>query len=164
MKKVLVVPALIGAMLLALVLLPAKAVTAKTVNQSDSDDPVARGEYLVTAIGCVDCHSPIDETGIPLADKLYSGGRPFDLGPLGVVYTKNITQDKETGLCDWTDDEIKDAITIGVSKDGLHLFPVMPYLYFNNLADQDVDDIVAYLRTIKPIHNQVPEPQPPPAG
>ncbi len=154
MRKMLLRVSFVIAVILGLaVLLPVRSASATPPRQ---DDKVAHGKYIVSIIGCADCHSPIDDkTGQTIPGKEFSGGRPFDLGPLGIVYTKNITQDKKTGLGDWTDDEIKTAITTGVSKDGLHLFPVMPYLFFNNMSDDDLDAVVAYLRTIKPIENQV---------
>ena len=153
MKKLLFAVSIGIALLLALAVAPARIASAKPAAQ---DDQIAQGEYIASIAGCVGCHSPINlETFTPVPGKEFSGGEPFPLGPLGTVYSKNITQDKETGLGDWTDEEIKTAITTGVSKDGLHLFPAMPYLFFNNMADEDLDALVAYLRTIEPIENVV---------
>jgi mono/diheme cytochrome c family protein len=123
------------------------------------DNPVEQGKYLTTIAGCVDCHTPRDEQFRLVRDKEFSGGQPFELGPLGTVFSKNLTSDKETGLGDWTDEEIKIAFQTGVSKDGLHLFPIMPYRFFNSLSDSDADAIVAYLRTLAPISNKVPRTQ-----
>lgn len=143
----------------ALAILMALPVGAAPVAQDD-DDLVARGEYLTTIAGCVECHTPVDpETFQPIAEMRFAGGQPFDLGPAGVVVSKNLTSDVETGLGGWTDEEIEVAIRTGVSKDGLRLFPVMPYLFFNNLADEDMDAIIAYLRTLPPINNPVPRQQ-----
>ena len=122
-------------------------------------DPAARGKYLVTIAGCLDCHTPLKSDGTPDSARAFAGGQPFDLGPLGKLFTKNLTSDKDTGLGNWTDDEIKTAIRAGVSKDGTHLFPVMPYLIFNNMADADVAAIVAYLRTVPAVSNKVPDRQ-----
>src|SRR6185436_15941498 len=117
-----------------------------------------RGEYLTSVIGCSDCHSPIDpKTFQPVEEMRWAGGQVFPLDPTGalVVVSKNLTSDKATGIGDWTDEEIKTAITTGIARDGLHLFPIMPYGYFNNMADADLDAIVAYLRTIPPINNSI---------
>jgi mono/diheme cytochrome c family protein len=130
---------------------------AKSVRAND--DPVARGKYLTTIAACIDCHTPLGPDGKSDLTRAFAGGYVFDLGPLGKLFTKNLTSDKETGLGNWTDDEIKIAIRIGVEKDGQHLFPVMPYLYFNSMADADVDAIVAYLRTLPAISNKVPDRQ-----
>jgi hypothetical protein len=75
---------------------------------------------------------------------------------LNNIASRNITQDRETGLGDWTDDEIARAIREGVRKDGTALFPLMPYEVFASLSDEDVKAIVVYLRTIPPVRNVVP--------
>lgn len=124
------------------------------------DDPVAYGEYLATVAGCIGCHTPfLPNSFDPDMSRAWQGGNPFDLGPLGVVFTKNLTSDEATGLGAWTDEEIKIAIRTGVSRDGLHLFPIMPYVYYNSMADADLDAIVAFLRTIPPANNPVPRVQ-----
>lgn len=135
---------------------------ASAVPAAQDDDPVAHGEYLVSIIGCVDCHSPRDPTTFQIvAGMEFSGGGVFDLGPAGIVLSRNITSDVETGIGGWTDQEIKDAITRGISKregpDGkqIRLVPVMPYLSFNNMSDEDLDAIVAYIRTLPPVKNDI---------
>lgn len=147
-------PAIVLGGLLAVLATPAGAKAP-----AQFDNPVEQGKYLTTIAGCVDCHTPRDENFLPLKNLEFSGGQPFELGPLGTVFSKNLTSDKETGLGDWTDEEIKTAFQTGVSKDGLHLFPLMPYRFFNNLSDSDANAIVAYLRTLPPISNQVPRKQ-----
>jgi mono/diheme cytochrome c family protein len=127
------------------------------------EDPVEQGRYLTTIAGCIGCHTPVDENFQPIEDKRFAGGQPFDLGPLGVVFSKNLTSDVETGLGGWSDEEIKTAIRTGRSRDGLHLFPVMPYLYYNGMAESDLDAIVAFLRTLPPINNPVERRQVVPA-
>jgi mono/diheme cytochrome c family protein len=89
------------------------------------------------------------------------GGEPLDNklmhGIPGVLYPKNITPDTATGIGNWTDEELIRAITMGINKKGDTLFPLMPYPHYNMLPKQDILDIIAYLRTIKPINNTVPE-------
>jgi mono/diheme cytochrome c family protein len=75
----------------------------------------------------------------------------------GVLYSKNITPDSTSGIGSWTDQELIRAITKGINKKGDTLFPLMPYPAYNMLPKQDILDIIAYLRTIKPISNPVPE-------
>jgi mono/diheme cytochrome c family protein len=75
---------------------------------------------------------------------------------LNNIPARNITPDMETGLGSWTDDEIARAIQEGIRKDGSALFPIMPYMDFSRLDDQDVGAIVVYLRTLKPVHNVLP--------
>ncbi|MDX5346729.1 MAG: cytochrome c, partial [Hymenobacteraceae bacterium] len=72
----------------------------------------------------------------------------------GVYYSRNITP---AGIGNWTDGEVMRAITAGVTKDGKALFPVMPHHLYGQLDEQDIKAIIAYLRTLKPIQNQIPE-------
>jgi mono/diheme cytochrome c family protein len=123
---------------------------------SQQSDPVEHGKYLATIAGCGGCHTPLGPNGAPDASKAFSGGQEFDLGPLGKLLTPNLTSDKETGLGDWTDDEIKLAIRSGVRPDGGHMFPVMPYVTYSTMAEADLDAIVAFLRTLPPVTNSVP--------
>ena len=125
--------------------------------QSD-EDLVARGEYLVQVAGCVGCHTPFTDFARLEFDeeRLFSGGNPFDLGPLGVVFSRNLTSDEETGLGSWSDEQIKLAIRAGIDKEGNRLLPVMPYPVYQGMAESDLDAIVAYLRTVPAIGNEVP--------
>jgi mono/diheme cytochrome c family protein len=89
-------------------------------------------------------------------DKKYSGGRPFDLGPGGVIFSRNLTPDKETGLGNWTDQEIEVAIRYGARSDGSRLHPLMPYRNFVNLAADDMKAIIAYLRSLPAVKHDIP--------
>ncbi len=121
------------------------------------DDMVKRGAYLVNGpAACANCHTPraADFSLVPGMDM--AGG--FHLvDPAFDVYTANITPDKETGIGNWTDAQIVKAIREGVDPEGHVIFPPMPAPTYNNMSDDDVNAIVAYLRTLKPIHNEVPE-------
>ena len=139
---------------------PAGAQTGTPTAPSPTQDPdkVKRGKYLTDIIGCSDCHTPVDPNTLqPIESKRWSGGQAFALDPAGaqVVYSKNLTADPDTGIGSWSDEQIKLAITQGIDKDGKRLYPVMPYQTFNNMSDNDLDAIVAYLRTIPAIKNQV---------
>jgi len=122
---------------------------------------LARGEYLVHHVAaCLGCHSDhVDgRFGFPVKPGTEGqGGLAFDkkLGFPGVVAAQNITPDPTTGLGAWTDGEIVRAIREGVDRNGDALFPMMPYVHFANLGDEDAKSIVVYLRTLKPIRNQV---------
>ena len=123
---------------------------------------LARGQYLVHHVAdCLGCHSDHvnDRFGFPVKPGTEGqGGFVFDakLGFPGVVAAQNITPDPETGLGNWTDGEILRAIREGVDRNGDALFPMMPYVHFATLGDEDAKSIVVYLRTLKPIRNQVP--------
>ncbi len=138
----------------------------KEINDKDSVKKVLeRGEYLAIHVaGCTDCHSKRDFTkfsGPPVPGTEGGGGFVFDekLGLPGRIYGKNITPDNETGIGTWTDDDILKAMTQGISKNGDTLFPLMPYVNYNRMAKEDLLSIIAYIRTLKPIRNKVPERQ-----
>jgi len=113
-------------------------------------DPVRRGAYLVTIGHCMECHTPFAPPGGPdFANSLGKGGREFP-GPWGVSKSRNITSHRTAGIGDWTDAEIKAAITEGKRKDGTPLKGPMGYQYYAKMTDADLDAVIAYLRTLPP--------------
>jgi len=133
-------------------------------NEDSIKNVVDRGEYLVKHVAiCLDCHSKRDESrlGMPVvAGTEGGGGNLFDPKTdqmPGVIYSRNITPDVETGIGGWTDDEILKAVTQGISKNGDTLFPIMPYINYNKMPKQDLLSIIAFIRTLKPIKNKIPE-------
>jgi mono/diheme cytochrome c family protein len=123
----------------------------KPMPEADLDDKVKRGFYLVTIAHCLECHTPFGPpgTGVDFQNSLGKGGRDFH-GPWGVSTARNITPSKSKGIGDWTDAEIKRAITEGVRKDGSRLKPPMGYSYYAKMTGGDVDAMIAYLRTLPP--------------
>lgn len=122
---------------------------------------VARGEYLFNNVArCVNCHSTRDwsKYAAPVVSGTEGrGGEAFTHAQMGVpgeFYARNITP---TALGGWTDSEIARAITTGVNKHGEALYPVMPYRNYGELDPDDVDALVAYIRTLKPQPNEVPD-------
>ncbi|GGM83804.1 hypothetical protein GCM10010967_14540 [Dyadobacter beijingensis] len=158
---------------------------------ASSDDVVKRGEYLVTIMGCADCHAPKKLTPqgpAPDMDRFLSGynaSQPlgtFDksilktgewvvfngqstafAGPWGISFAANLTPD-ETGIGTWTFEQFNTAMRKGKFK-GLEnsrpLLPPMPWFNYVNLADGDMRAIFAYLKSIKPVSNVVPSHIPP---
>lgn len=136
---------------------------ATEIKIETTPEKIARGEYLANVVmGCVDCHSERDfsrfsgpVTGEPFA----GGGAEFtvELGAPGNFYAPNLTP---FHLKDWTDGEIFRAITTGVSKDGRALFPAMPSHLYGQISTDDIYAVIAYLRTIAPVENTVPAPEP----
>jgi mono/diheme cytochrome c family protein len=105
-----------------------------------------RGKAIFAlAAGC-GCHTP---EGGPVG----AGGRPLAT-PFGTFYSTNITPDPDTGLGRWSDAEIRAAIRVGDLRDGSVEAPVMPYYQYAGMADEDVDDLIAYLRTLPPVRNE----------
>jgi mono/diheme cytochrome c family protein len=152
---------------------------------------VERGKYLVSVIGCNDCHTPLKmgpKGPEPDFDRALSG-HPEQIGrlpaakaqgpwlwagaatntafagPWGVSYTANLTPDQNTGLGIWTEEMFVKAIRtgrhMGVSRE---ILPPMPWPAFRNATDEDLKSIYAYLRTLKPVVNHVPDVQVPAAA
>jgi mono/diheme cytochrome c family protein len=119
-------------------------------------DPVKRGGYLVTIGHCMECHAAWSRGVSDFRGGLGRGGREFlpDGAPQGTPpsVAANITQDKTAGIGAWTDQEIARAITTGIARDGHALKPPMAYGYYAGLKPRDVADIIAYLRTVPPLH------------
>ena len=115
---------------------------------------VAYGEYQVQIGHCMECHTPMVKGHPDLKNRMGAGGRKFT-GPWGGVIAANITPDKETGIGNWTDAQIRRAITKGVRHDGSKLRPPMCYRCYDIMTEADVDAVVGYLRTLNPIRNNV---------
>ena len=125
--------------------------------QSAQADLVKRGDYLVNGLlTCGNCHTPKGPAG-DIMEKAFSGGLTFDEPPFKVT-ASNITQDKETGIGSWTDAQIKTALRKGVRPNGTPLAMIMPSDFYEIMTERDLDAVVAYLRTVKPIKNTVPDP------
>jgi mono/diheme cytochrome c family protein len=127
--------------------------------QAVADPQVDRGKYLVTFGGCNDCHTPGYFLGKPdFARALGGSDVGFAIPGVGVFAGRNLTPDKETGLGDWTSDQIVTALTTGKRPDGRILAPIMPWMAFSNLSKDDAQAIAAYLKSLPPVKNAVPGP------
>jgi len=124
-------------------------------------DRLARGAYLSRAVlGCLDCHTDHNWSapgGPILSGREGSGGLFPAEGLPGRIVASNITSDRETGIGDWSDDELARAIREGVGRDGRALFPLMPYQNFRRLPDEDLAAVVVYIRSLPPIHSPLPQ-------
>lgn len=164
--------------------------TEKNTVVIDSAERVKRGEYLVNAMGCDDCHSPkrMGAHGPEVVPELRFSGYPSDrpiqhadttvtksgwvmfgpdltssVGPWGMSFAANLTSDA-TGIGNWKEEQFLNAIRHGKYKgldNGRDLLPPMPWFAYRNLNDEDLKSIFAYLKTSKPVHNVVPAPVPP---
>jgi mono/diheme cytochrome c family protein len=117
-------------------------------------DKVAYGGYLAQVAHCVECHTPLTAQGAPDPNLLGSGGRILE-GAFGRRTSRNITQDKETGIGAWTDKQIRNALTKGERPDGSLLSRPMPFYFYKNVSAEDIDSVIAWLRTVKPVKNLV---------
>lgn len=134
--------ALIVYLSIGLLLLIASDAEAQTREQ------IARGKYVFGAAAGCGCHT------VP-KQALNAGGRKYD-GPFGTVYSSNITPDPTTGIGKWTDEQIITATRAGRRPDGERLIPVHPYTVFNGMAEQDLKDVVVYLRSVPPVNRATP--------
>ena len=152
---------------------------------------VERGRYLVSIMGCNDCHTPLKmgPAGPEPDINRYLSGHPSEFevvpagqipkpwawaglptntafsGPWGISFAMNLTPDNNTGLGIWTEEMFVKTIRTGRHwGTSRPIMPPMPWMAFRNATDEDLKSIFAYLHTIKPIHNQVPDYRPPAAA
>jgi mono/diheme cytochrome c family protein len=128
-----------------------------------AESAVERGNYLVnTIMACGNCHTPRDADNKLITEKSLSGGRTF-MTPAFIATAPNITPDVETGIGSWSDAEIKRALIEGIRPDhgrlaGVPLAAIMPANFYKGLLPEDLDAVVAYLHTVKPIRNEIADP------
>lgn len=152
--------------------------------------PAERGEYLITVGGCHDCHSPKILTAqgpMPDSTRLLSGHPqgleipPIDpdqvgpgkwilfndhltcaVGPWGVSFAANLTPDEETGTGAWPEEMFIQALRTGKHLgSGRPILPPMPWQNLVGATEDDLKAMYAYLQSIPPIRNRVPDPIPP---
>ncbi len=167
MRKFLIVAAslfvlvvvLIGGYLLYIILKYPDAGPVPSVSVKATPERLARGAYLARHVAvCIDCHSDRDWTKfsgpmVPGTDG--KGGFRFDesMGFPGTIFAKNITP---AGIGSMSDGELLYAITTGVSRNRTALFPLMPYQAYDKMPDEDLYSVIAYIRSLAPIQNNVP--------
>jgi hypothetical protein len=160
-----------------------------TKGVSSAQSQLERGRYLVTTMGCNDCHTPwkLGPNGPePDMTRMLSGhpesvvitqspapGQPPWLivgsgtmtawaGPWGVSFAANLTPDEETGIGSWTEANFVQAMRTGkLMGGGRPILPPMPWMWYGKMSDQDLKAMFAYLKSIPPIKNRVPDPVPP---
>jgi hypothetical protein len=148
-----------------------------------AQNSVERGEYLVNIMGCNDCHTPMGPDGRPMMKFKLAGHSPdapvavyqggplgsFALtntswaGPWGVSFSRNLTPDPETGLGKWTEADFIKAARTGQRLNGAIILPPMPWPNLAHATDVDLKAMWAYLQSLKPIKNAVPDNIPPAA-
>ncbi|GGL69314.1 c-type cytochrome [Wenxinia marina] len=115
---------------------------------------VERGDYLVRGpMGCGNCHTPLGPDGPVAGQEL--AGRLVEETPMYTAYAANLTP--AGPIADWTDEELGRAIREGIRPDGTVIGPPMPIVLYRHISDDDLASIVAFLRTVSPVENEVPE-------
>jgi hypothetical protein len=188
MKKITVIVSAFAAIIALLAIACNQAKTKESTKESlDNEELVKRGEYLVSAVGCDDCHTPkifkpdghfeldmsrrfgghpsnepvgkVDTSTFSNGWILFASGLTASSGPWGISYAANISSDT-TGIGMWSEQQFFTAIRKGIYK-GLEsnrpLLPPMPWFVYKNFNDDDLRAIFAYLKSTKPIKNVVPQ-------
>jgi mono/diheme cytochrome c family protein len=120
---------------------------------------IERGKYLVGIAGCNDCHTPGYFFGQPDITRYLGGSEVgFEIPGLGVFVGRNLTPDKETGIGNWSVDDIVTALQTGKRPDGRLLAPIMPWRAFATLTKEDVTAIALFLKSLPPVSHEVPDP------
>ncbi len=129
--------------------------TVTHIEEPPRQDKIAYGAYLAGPVGhCFGCHTVPRPDGSSFdRHRLYAGGRDMpDYGDLTKrVVSRNITSDPDDGIGKWSNGDIKRAIDTGVRPDGSRLARTMPYDWYRKIAPPDLDALIAYLRTLKPL-------------
>jgi mono/diheme cytochrome c family protein len=161
----------------------------KAISPATPASDVARGKYLVNAFGCSDCHTPfkMGPQGPQPDMTRYLSGHPQDVklpappapsgpwiwsgnatntayaGPWGISYAFNLTSDQTTGLGIWTEEMFIKAMRKGKHfGEARQILPPMPWQAIGQLNDEDLKAVFAYLKTVPPVKNLVPDAQPAP--
>ncbi|MGE7367579.1 c-type cytochrome [Neorhizobium sp. NPDC001467] len=136
--------------LLAFIFVPVQRTGPVTQLAADFKPAEGHGEYVMRAGDCMACHTT--EGGKPFA-----GGRAIQ-SPMGTIWTTNITPDKETGIGNWSLDDFRAALYDGVTPNGTHLYPAMPYENYRKMSEEDVVALYDYfMHEVEPVSNKVEE-------
>jgi mono/diheme cytochrome c family protein len=136
----------------------------KGVKMPDPKDRVAYGRYVLSLAHCEECHALGGRGPKSEDDKEFMGGsdKPFTTRGVGKVWAPNLTPDPEFGIARYGDAQVKDALRTGMRlADGKPMaFPMSSYIpHYSRMTAEDLDALIAYLRSLKPVHKQVPPPQ-----
>jgi len=125
-----------------------------------------RGRYLAESLlNCFDCHAEVDwkAAEAPVVEGTKGGGAlfPGEILPFKIV-APNISPDAETGAGKWSDQQLANALRNGIGHDGRVLFPIMPYMSYRAMSDEDLAAVIAYVRSIPSVRNAVARIELPP--
>lgn len=136
--------------------LAAVAVLVPAGGAADSD-LVKRGEYLAHIMDCGGCHTPGMLKGDPDHERYLAGSRiGFHVPGQGVAYPPNLTSDPETGLGDWSVEDIMRAVRRGERPDGSRVAPPMPWPAYSHLTDGDARALAVFIKSLAPVEYDTP--------
>lgn len=136
-----------------------QAQSMPSAGEPNAADQIERGQYLVNLGGCNDCHTPGYFLGKPDPSRRLAGSDVgFEIPGTGIFVGSNLTPDRDTGLGNWTREDIMTAVQTGVRPDGRILAPIMPWRAFAELTKSDAGAIADYLISLPPISQKVPGP------
>lgn len=119
-----------------------------------------RGKYLTRTLDCSGCHTPQGDQG-PNWDEYMAGGVQFRFRGHGKFISRNLTPDKQTGLARWSDKEVLRILRSGVLAEGRQAFyRDMPWAFTSNWTEEDRYAVLVYLKHLKPVHHEIPDPEP----
>ena len=131
---------------------PSYGPTVRHVSDPPAGDRLAYGHYLAGALGhCLDCHTPLLRTGQNDMTRLGAGGNDLPGPGNTVVTSSNLTPGNPKGIASWTDAQVKTAIRTGHRPDGSPLVGPMAFDWYQNISDADLEILVGYLRSLKPV-------------
>jgi len=136
---------------------PARAILMDSLSLSRSDAKVLRGEFLVRIAGCETCHTPI-RSGTFIKGLEFGGGTVFRHGK-EMAASSNLTS-HESGISYYDEHQFIEAMRTG-KVGARRLMSAMPWLFYRNMATEDLKSIFAYLRAVPPVHHKVDNTEPP---
>ncbi len=116
-------------------------------------NPVAYGGYLADIGHCMECHTPVIDKGRLDMTRVGGGGRELPVFPAGTVISANLTPGNPAGFAHWTNAQFKETMRTGIRPDGRALVRTMAFDWYKNIKDGDMNALIAYLRTLKPVKN-----------
>jgi mono/diheme cytochrome c family protein len=135
----------------------AAAFAALLGSAAHADDTLKRGEYLARIMDCTGCHTRGALAGKPdPAFSLAGSDIGFEIPGLGYFYPPNLTPEAETGLGKWTEAQIITAVRTGARPDGRMLVPIMPWMSYAALTDEDARALARYLKSLAPVKFAAP--------
>ena len=159
----LIIIALAGGVLFSISYSSRKVAPEATLNRLTFERTAARlerGRYIVDGPAhCFQCHSEVDwqTPGAQAKAGRKGGGTVFAEKGMEWLVAPNISPDPETGAGNWTDEHFARAIREGIGHDGRRLFPMMPYMNFRDMSDEDLASVIVYVRSIQPVRNSLPK-------